>query len=764
MSENRFKIFKWLVAIVALLLGPSVLLASLWISETREEVRRADRAVRGLEAIDALRPLVLARAMRQRPTGDHSWLDRTAPLFTDTDEIAALEAAFGKAAGSGTHAEGLRAIRALVRFVFRAAEIEAATPPRFAGVPAQVIDHALSAARASLSFVDIGHRLTERQELNRWDRMALPVQGGQYKAVSDEISRLAVVFVADLAPADRGRLEGLIEDYRAANGQFQGAAGRLVRGLGDVDYGDQIELGEIVAVYPGLVDANTELLFSLVESLTRTLKERSAALSSTVLATMLVCIVSILGALAAAIGVCWSLTKRTKRELADIGAYDPLTGLPNRSTMLLTLHRMIAESVDTQAPVAVFHIDLNRFKAINDALGVETGDALLRRVGAELAGMIEAEDGIARIAGDQFLVVSRRLYRKHDLMCFARSICDAVARPKRLNGEICRVTARMGVSAALARDTSADQLLLDAELALRSPAEGDGSDIRFFRDDMRQAFKASNATAQRLRKALDDGHVEPWFQPQVCISTGRVLGFEALVRWIDPERGAIPNGMFLPVAAEFDLGDDIDRMVRRKALKALNGWRKAGLETGHIGLNMTASHLSRTDHVDELIRDVEAAGVSPRQVSLEVLESVMLDETAAGPIIANLERLSAMGFFIELDDFGTGHAGLASLRDLKVNRVKIDRSFVSGVDTDPDLATLTNALIQLALSLDIEVLAEGVEREAERRWLRDHGCQVVQGYLVSKAIPDGAVADWCAAWHERCPRPDSEADWQTAAA
>ncbi len=256
---------------------------------------------------------------------------------------------------------------------------------------------------------------------------------------------------------------------------------------------------------------------------------------------------------------------------------------------------------------------------------------------------------------------------------------------------------------------------------------------------MRTAFEESDQIAKELQNALKGGNIVAWFQPQVNIHTGEVVGAEALARWIDDDTIRYP-GAFLPAAMEAGYMEDIEDAVRSHALNfaaSLSGKTRSAM---HLGLNVTAGLLTSTKAVDVLHKQVIDLGLKPAHINLEILEAVMIDEVTATPIRQNIARLSELGFFIELDDFGTGHSSISSLRDLNVDRVKIDRSFISGVDTDPALQKFTSALINLAKSLDISVLAEGVETAGERDWLKRHGCDVIQGFLISQAVPDAELA------------------------
>lgn len=258
----------------------------------------------------------------------------------------------------------------------------------------------------------------------------------------------------------------------------------------------------------------------------------------------------------------------------------------------------------------------------------------------------------------------------------------------------------------------------------------------------KEEFDRRRLQGARLRQALSAGHIVPWFQPQVCAFSGRPLGFEVLVRWNDPVHGPQSPGDFLPLAEEIGLMAELDAVVQRKAFEAFARFRDYGIDGCDLGVNVTPMQLADPSFVDQLGLEIDRASVAKTRISIEILESVMLDTEDAEPIKDTVKRLGAQGFGIELDDFGTGHSGLSSLRDLPVTRIKIDRSFVDGVHLDTKLQKFTRALIALARSLEISVLAEGVECEEELAWLASEGCMAVQGFLIARPMPEEDIVLW----------------------
>lgn len=269
----------------------------------------------------------------------------------------------------------------------------------------------------------------------------------------------------------------------------------------------------------------------------------------------------------------------------------------------------------------------------------------------------------------------------------------------------------------------------------------------------RDAEEEKARQADDIRAGLAAGHLRPWFQPQVCIETGALRGFEALVRWIDPDDGIRSPAEFLPTAKATGMLEELDIAIQSQAFNAVRLFEDHGLPPVEIGVNLTSEQLAAPDMVETFTSIVARSGLPIARVAVEVLETAMLDEVDAEPLKKNLAALSGCGFSIQLDDFGTGHASLSSLRDVAVDRVKIDRSFIADVHCTEKLQKLTRTLIALARTLEIEVLAEGVETEEELAWLKSEGCQVVQGFLIAKPMPADAALQW--ALERQASHPDT---------
>ena len=744
MRTESLKIHSWLLAIVSLLIVPSLLLAVFWVRDAYREVSGITRALDGLGAIEALHPILEARTLGHVAPEVVGWENLVSRLHPASDAASEFEMLYRKTIGQRDDAAAIADFRKLVRMIAGSTAVEPATPPEITGLALMVTRQILMLSERSIRLLKVARRMAGRPSLNDWDRMALPVQGGQYKAVSDTITLARRSDITGLPAWDAEMLERLSAEFGRANVRFQQAAAGMVMQLGNAERGADLDVSVIGSAYPRLAKATNNLWLASSKTLRQVLTDRREEVVTNLSLTGAVGAFSILFALVAAIFLGRALASRTHREFENVGFYDPLTGLPNRRALIQTLEAGLHRGTGQRLKrMGVLHLDLVRFKAVNDTFGEKVGDALLRDT-ATLLGRLCPKDIVMRIGGNEFAIVTERFSRTREIGMLALRLVREIAKERTIEGCVCETGVYIGIAAVNGSSSGAEQMLKDAELALMMAKKAGSAGFEIFEPQMRAEFQQRNALAEELRVAIGRGHIRPFFQPQIDLVSGKVVGVETLIRWIDPEKGVTSPGVFLPVAAEFGLMATLDEIVRERAIDAMKAWRKAGIAIDHIGLNMTASSLADPDVVDHLVQAVEDNDLWPSAVSIEVLESVMVDTETAGPIKQNVAKLADLGFLIDLDDFGTGHAGIASLRDLRVNRIKIDRSFVDGVDQDPELAKLTNAMIQLAHSLNIRVLAEGVETRSEQAWLKEHGCHEIQGYLLCKPMSFEAISQWLA--------------------
>ncbi len=429
-----------------------------------------------------------------------------------------------------------------------------------------------------------------------------------------------------------------------------------------------------------------------------------------------------------------------KAEVARTLLFDGLTSLPNRRNLQQTLARL-----DPTDPLAVLHIDLPGFHAINTTLGWETGDQLLRYAGETLGEVALAADIVARVDTDEFVLATPRRTDPEQLQELAVEIIEKLGTPIEIDGHSVALEAVIGIAARTLPGEAADKLLANADIA-RARAREEGGSV-YFSHGMRERLAARRQTAQDLLQALVRDELEPYFQPQIDAATGRVTGFEVLLRWRHPDRGVLNPHFFLDIAAQAHLGRRIAGIMLKKSVAALADWRARGHAVPRIALNFSLTDLRDPDLPDQIAFDLDRAGLGPQDLAVEVLESALI-ESADDPILANIAALRRAGHHIDLDDFGTGHAAISHLQHLRVDRLKIDRSFVRDIHLRPELRKMTQAMIQLAKTLDIQALAEGIETRNEWRLLLEMGCDDLQGFAIGTPMPAEEVPAWLAE-HDR---------------
>jgi diguanylate cyclase (GGDEF)-like protein len=439
--------------------------------------------------------------------------------------------------------------------------------------------------------------------------------------------------------------------------------------------------------------------------------------------------------------------ERRSRALSEANAraehslrYDGLTGLPNRWTLAETL-----EAFGPRAPLGVLHVDLAGFHAINTTLGFETGQQLLGYVSRTLSRVALGSDVLARVDTDEFVLATTRRADPDQLQELAVEIIETLGQPVEIAGHAISLEAVIGIAARTALAEVPEKLLANADIA-RARARKEGGSV-YFSIGMRERLAARRQTAQELLQALVRDEIEPYFQPQIDAASGRLTGFEALVRWRHPERGVLNPHFFLEIADQAHAGPRITAIMLKKSIAALADWRSRGFAVPRIGLNFTARELRDPRLPDILAFDLDRAGLRPSDIAVEVLESALIEDED-DPILANVAALAEAGFHIDLDDFGTGHAALSHLRHLTVSRLKIDRSLVRDLHLRPELRKMTLAMIQLARSFGIAALAEGIESENEWHLLVEMGCDDLQGFAIGKPMPAAEVAGWIEE-HER---------------
>ncbi|SFS11845.1 putative bifunctional diguanylate cyclase/phosphodiesterase [Sphingomonas jatrophae] len=415
---------------------------------------------------------------------------------------------------------------------------------------------------------------------------------------------------------------------------------------------------------------------------------------------------------------------------AERARVDPLTGLANR----VGLHGALADMLAAGLPVAVFCIDLDRFKSVNDTLGHPIGDALLRRVAERLVTIAGPGDVVARVGGDEFTMLRPGDASPTAISETAERIVDLVGRTYVLEGHMLNVGASVGVTLAPTDGSDGDTLLKNGDLALyRAKAEGRGR-FRFFEADMDAQMQARRAIELDLRRALALKEFELVYQPQVDLSTQAVVGFEALLRWRNARRGLISPAEFIPIAEDTGLIVSIGEWVLRTACREAASWS----HPAEVAVNLSPIQFRDHKLVQTVISALAHSGLEPGRLELEITESALMDETDT--VVATLKTLRGLGVRISMDDFGTGYSSLSYLQKFPFDKIKIDQSFVRGMGDNAEAGAIVRAVARLGTSLGMKTTAEGVETQEQLDAIRAEGCSHVQGYLTGRPMSGADAA------------------------
>ncbi|WP_170984854.1 bifunctional diguanylate cyclase/phosphodiesterase [Roseomonas sp. AR75] len=415
-------------------------------------------------------------------------------------------------------------------------------------------------------------------------------------------------------------------------------------------------------------------------------------------------------------------------------ATDSLTGLLRRDALLAALERAATPEGGGGQPFALLALDLDRFKSVNDTLGHAVGDALLRAVGRRIRTAIRDGDAAGRIGGDEFAILMTPPAGEVSASALAARVVELLGRPFLLDGHSVVTGASVGIALYPADAAEPEALLRCADLALYQAKQEGRGDLRRFQPALRARAEERRRTESELRAAIALGQFELHYQPHVELDGGRLAGFEALLRWRHPARGLVAPAEFVPLAEETGLILPIGEWVLRTACREAAGWSDPSLV---VAVNVAAAQLARRELEGQVRAALAASGLAPQRLELEVTETALLQDTATAE--ATCARLRALGVRVSLDDFGTGYSSLTRLRSFPLDRVKIDRSFVSGVATEPESAAIVRAVAALGQSLGLRTTAEGVETPTQRDALSANGCTDAQGYLFSEPVPAASV-------------------------
>jgi diguanylate cyclase (GGDEF)-like protein/PAS domain S-box-containing protein len=444
--------------------------------------------------------------------------------------------------------------------------------------------------------------------------------------------------------------------------------------------------------------------------------------------------------------------KLTQERLSFLANYDSLTGLPNRVLFRDRLAQAMARARRTGSPMALMFLDLDNFKVINDSLGHEVGDQLLRHVAETLKGCLRAVDSVgrrgrhdenftvSRLGGDEFTVIAEDVASPEDAAAVARRILEALERPVRIAETDLYASGSIGISMYPADDVDLDGLIRHTDMAMyRSKAMG-RSTYSFYSQELSAEVAARLQLENSLRRAHEHHEFVLFYQPKALLATGEVTGVEALIRWHRPQHGTVSPDRFIGALEDSGLILPVGAWTLRTACAQLAQWDRAGLPPLNLAVNLSARQFKQ-EYLARFVADTLAeAGIAPHRLELELTESLLMEDNDANRSV--LASLAAMGVRVAIDDFGTGHSSLSYLKRFDVDTLKIDRSFVSELPNDAEDAAIATAIVAMGHSLNMKVVAEGVETDDQAAFLLSLGCDEMQGYLLSRPLPAPQLTAW----------------------
>nr|WP_249789080.1 EAL domain-containing protein [Bradyrhizobium sp. BRP19] len=431
--------------------------------------------------------------------------------------------------------------------------------------------------------------------------------------------------------------------------------------------------------------------------------------------------------------------KRAEARLAFMAQHDGLTGLPNRNLLRQQMDEMLLHTRRGSEKVALLMLGLDNFKAVNDTLGHAVGDKLLRGVAKRLRSTLREEDALARLNSDEFAVLQSGLARPEDAVMLAKRLLAAIADPYLLDGHSVVIGASIGIAMAPGDGEDSEKLLKSADMALsRAKLDARGS-FAFFEAALDAKAQSRRKIEVELRDAIQNDVLRPYYQPLIDLASGRITGFEALVRWPHAERGMVSPAEFIPVAEDTGLINPLGGLMLRRACLDAAAWP----DDVRVAVNLSPLQF-RSGNLLSMVTDaLKHSGLAPRRLELEITETLLLEKSAQ--VLATLHALRALGVRISMDDFGTGYSSLSYLRSFPFDKIKIDQSFVRDLAANREAQAIIRSIVSLGKGLGVTITAEGVETEAELSCLRAEGCHEGQGFLFSKARPNAEIVSLLAA-------------------
>ncbi len=432
--------------------------------------------------------------------------------------------------------------------------------------------------------------------------------------------------------------------------------------------------------------------------------------------------------------------KRTELELVRLAQFDQLTGLPNRSLLRERVNHALARAMRSGSGVATLILDMDRFKEINDMLGHEVGDKLLVEAAKRIRASVRDQDTVARLGGDEFAVVLEGVSEAREVLPVIERIVDSLRKVTNLDGHEVNASSSIGIAMYPENGNNLSELLRAADLAMYQAKSTGRACYQFFADAMQEEAQSRRALEWALRRAVEANEFQLVYQPQICLRSGAVIGVEALIRWMHPTRGLLTPYHFIGALEEFGLINELGEWVLNTACEQIRRWHAMELQPMRISVNVSAQQFEDPMLLDKIRSALAETALSPELLELELTESCLMSDPAqAGALLREIRKV---GVRIAIDDFGTGYSSLTYLNEFPLNALKIDKSFVQSIESSDRGGPISNMIIGLGQNLGLEVIAEGVETEVQLEYMRDHGCDIAQGYLYARPESPTDLTPW----------------------
>jgi diguanylate cyclase (GGDEF)-like protein/PAS domain S-box-containing protein len=441
------------------------------------------------------------------------------------------------------------------------------------------------------------------------------------------------------------------------------------------------------------------------------------------------------------VGICRDVTerKRAEEQIHFMAHHDALTRLPNRALLMDRLGQAIGHARRTGGRVTVVFVDLDNFKLVNDSLGHNAGDTLLKTVAERMVNCVRSTDTVVRLGGDEFVIL---LIDEDDAprpLAVLERLRQTITEPVPIEGQLFRVTCSIGLATFPGNGDDAETLLMNADVAMYQAKEGGRDNYQFYTTEMNDVARERRLLQEGLRNAIANHEFALHYQPQVDLRTGAIFAVEALVRWQHPQLGLVAPARFIPMAEESGLIVPLGDWVLREACRQNKAWQDAGMPPITVSVNVSARQFREKTWVERVGRILAETGLKPEYLELELTESLLMHDVTQA--IATMRELQSIGVQFSIDDFGTGYSSLSALKSFPVARLKIDQSFVRNLPDDANDRSIATAVISLGQKLNMKVIAEGVETDAQMAFLTEHDCDEIQGYHFSRPVEAQAVAE-----------------------